>query len=349
MHDGAYRYLIDQLRQIPGRALWFAEESCSDYLAELVPFNEKLLVLSARVDIVNAAKALNIPCQINDAQWPSAALEMDFTHCFIRIAKEKPWVHQVINLARQFLPPGGYLFLAGHKQEGIKTYAQKAADLFNSQQKAQKNGDFYSLALIQPEPPAPTLLPCDDYPNLRPVFNLLTRPVYSKPGIYGWDKIDQGSQLLVSALQSQTLHSINSCLDLGCGYGYLTLATSHLNLGLRTCTDNNSAALNACAHNCAVWSINANCQLADCAAGINDQFDLVLCNPPFHQGFNVENQLTQRFLAAAAKRLHAKGAAFFVVNQFIALERKAGDYFKHCELITSDGRFKVLRLTQPKQ
>lgn len=58
MHDGAYRYLIDQLRQIPGRALWFAEESCSDYLAELAPFNKKLLLLSARVDIVNAAKAI---------------------------------------------------------------------------------------------------------------------------------------------------------------------------------------------------------------------------------------------------------------------------------------------------
>lgn len=346
MHDGAYRYLIDQLRQVPGMSLWFAEEGCKDYLPELAPFKDKILLLSARVDIINAARLLGIPAEINDAEWPQGA--STFAACFMRIAKEKPWVQHLINQARLYLPPGGQIFLAGHKQEGMKTYAEKAAALFLSPQKAIKHGDFYSLSLTQAKLPADHLLPCEDYPHLRPVFTLQENPVYSKPGIYGWDKVDQGSQLLVDTLKTETLPRLNNCLDLGCGYGYLTLASANLALGLRTCTDNNSAAVTACAHNCAQWGIKAESVLADCAEGINQQFDLILCNPPFHQGFSVENQLTQRFLAAAAKRLNSSGAAFFVVNQFIALERKASDYFKHCELKASDGRFKVLRLSQPK-
>lgn len=346
MHDGAYRYLIDQLRQTPGMSLWFAEEGCSEYLTELAAYKDKILLLSARVDIINAARQLNIPAEINDAQWPQS--ESPFTACFIRIAKEKPWVQHLINQARQHLPPGGQLFLAGHKQEGIKTYADKAAALFLSPQKAIKNGDFYSLVLSQNNMPASNLLPCEDYPNLRPVFTLQGKPVYSKPGIYGWDKVDQGSQLLANTVNAEALPTINNCLDLGCGYGYLTLASAHLDIGLRTCTDNNSAAVNACAHNCAQWGLAAESVLADCGEGINQKFDLILCNPPFHQGFNVENQLTQRFLAAAAKRLNPSGSAFFVVNQFIPLERKAGEFFKQCELKSSDGRFKVLRLAQPK-
>ncbi|HNG60383.1 MAG TPA: methyltransferase, partial [Cellvibrionaceae bacterium] len=242
MYDGAYRYLIDQLRQTPGKSLWFAEEGCTDYLAELAPFKDKILLLSARVDIINEARQLNIPAHINDAQWPQG--ESPIAACFIRIAKEKPWVQHLINQARQYLPAGGQLLLAGHKQEGIKTYADKAAALFLSPQKAIKNGDFYSLALTQPSVPAGSLLPCEDYPKFRPVFTLQEKPVYSKPGIYGWDKIDQGSQLLVDTLKAEMLPTLNNCLDLGCGYGYLTLATANLDLGLRTCTDNNQAAVN---------------------------------------------------------------------------------------------------------
>lgn len=348
MIDGAYTYLIDQLRQTPGPALWFAEEGCGDYLPMLATFKDTLRLYSARLDIINAARALSITSEINDARWPVDIKTREIKACFIRIAKEKPWVHHLINQARQHLPPGSRLYLAGHKQEGIKTYAEKAAALFNSQQKAQKNGDFYQIELTQTADPIGILLPCEDYPELRAVFNLREKPVLSKPGIYGWDKIDQGSELLVAVVANESLSTINNCLDLGCGYGYLTLATGQLNWGLRTCTDNNSAALDACAHNCAQFAINAHCVLADCGEGLQEQFDLILCNPPFHQGFNVENQLTQRFLAAAAKRLTPKGAAYFVVNHFIPLERKASDYFKLCELKASNGRFKVLRLAQPK-
>jgi len=349
MHDGAYHYLIQQLSQTTGSAVWFAEESCRDYLPMLTAFKDRLQLLTSRVDIYNAAQALQLSAHINDACWPSAQLQSaPIQTCFIRIAKEKPWVHHVINQARQHLPLGGQLYMAGHKQEGIKTYAEKAAALFNGQQKALKNGDFYSIALSQSAQPAQALLADDDYAQLRPIFNLQEQAVLSKPGIYGWDKIDQGSELLVAVVSSEPLTNITNCLDLGCGYGYLTLATHHLNWGLRTCTDNNSAAIEACARNCTSFNISGQCVLADCGEGIPERFDLILCNPPFHQGFNIDNQLTQRFLQAAAKRLNANGSAYFVVNQFIPLERKACDYFKHCELKASNGRFKVLRLRHPK-
>ncbi|MEY4590801.1 MAG: hypothetical protein RL497_2877 [Pseudomonadota bacterium] len=390
VNDSAYRYLIQQLAYTPGFKIWFAEESCGDYLPELVPHREQLLLLTHRVDIYNKACALNIPAHINDATWPTHNHPTTpiINACFIRIAKEKPWVHHLINQARQYLPTGSSLYLAGHKQEGIKTYADKAAKLFNSPQKAQKMGEFYSIHLEQTSTALSELtalseatalgeltalsdlkvlsestalsdlkvlnelkalnelLPTDNYPHLRPTLTLHEKTILSKPGIYGWDKIDQGSQLLVEAVLAQNLTAVQHCLDLGCGYGYLTLATAHLPFAQRTCTDNNSAALAACQLNCDNWSINANLILADCAEGITTRFDLILCNPPFHQGFSVENQLTTRFLAAAAQRLQPNGAAFFVVNQFIPLERKACDYFKHCEKILSNGSFKVLRLTK---
>ncbi|HEY6530478.1 MAG TPA: methyltransferase [Cellvibrionaceae bacterium] len=346
MNDGAYAYLIQQLTCANGHTVWFAEESCTDYLPLLAAYKDRLLLVTQRVDSYQRACALKIPVVINDAIWPRD--ETLFTNCVIRIAKEKPWVHHLINQARLHLPPGGRLYLAGHKQEGIKTYADKAATLFNSNQKAQKIAEFYAITLTQSSENNSELLPCENYAEYRPVLTLQEKPIVSKPGIYGWNKIDQGSQLLVDTLLNEELSTVNSCLDLGCGYGFLTLASGHLPLGLRTCTDNNSTALTACERNCRAWDISAKVILADCAEGIDEDFDLVLCNPPFHQGFSVENQLTTKFLSAAARRLNPHGVAYFVVNQFIPLERKAADFFYRCEKISANGQFKVLRLSLPK-
>ncbi|RZA02563.1 MAG: hypothetical protein EOO68_09645, partial [Moraxellaceae bacterium] len=278
MNDGAYAYLIQQLANTAGRAVWFAEESCADYLPLLAAYKERLLLVTHRIDIYQRACTLKIPAIVKDASWPND--ETAIHNCFIRIAKEKPWVHHLINQARLHLPPGGHLYLAGLKQEGIKTYADKAATLFNSNQKAQKIAEVYAITLLQNSDKTSELLPCEHYADYRPVLTLQEKPIVSKPGIYGWNKIDQGSQLLVDTLLNEDLSNISSCLDLGCGYGFLTLATGHLPLGMRTCTDNNSAALTACEHNCQGWNIPANFILADCAQGITERFDLVLCNPP---------------------------------------------------------------------
>lgn len=346
MSDGAYAYLIAQLAQISGRKIWFAEESCGDYLPALAAFKQQLLLITHRFDIYQQAEKLGISAQLSDAIWPEVDKEL-ITSCFLRIGKEKPWVHQIINQARQFLPQQGQLFMAGGKQEGIKTFADKAAALFNSSQKAQKNGDFYTLQLSQLATPAEQYLPCEDYSQFRTVLMLKERPVVSKPGIYGWNKIDRGSELLIQTLQQETLPACEHSLDLGCGYGYLTLAAEHLPLGLRTCTDNNALAIEACKRNCQAWEIHAQTHLADCGDGLKKDYDVILCNPPFHQGFEVENHLTQRFLMAAARLLRRSGVAYFVVNQFIPLERKAEGFFKRCEKITGDGQFKIVRLTHP--
>jgi 16S rRNA (guanine1207-N2)-methyltransferase len=70
----------------------------------------------------------------------------------------------------------------------------------------------------------------------------------------------------------------------------------------------------------------------------------VICNPPFHQGFDVEAELTTRFLQAARDRLARNGTALFVVNQFIPLERKAQPLFKSVHEICRARGFKVIAL-----
>jgi 16S rRNA (guanine1207-N2)-methyltransferase len=345
MSDAAFSQLLSHRAQNPGCALWFADESIAPRLPQLAPWAEGLLVISQRCDLVTQAQRLGINALLADAHWPE---HTPAERVYLRIGKEKPWVHQVINLARQHLPVAGNLLLAGAKSEGIKTYADKAASLFNQAQKPIKEGDSYTLTLQQPAQPPTHWLDTQDYPRLRQVLTLDGKPVFSKPGIYGWDKVDLGSAFLMDTLSSLSERPLQRLLDLGCGYGYLTLRTANWQVQERWATDNNCLAIAALEATCNSWQLQVHLNVADCAAGLPGGFDLVLCNPPFHQGFEVESSLTTRFLAAASQQLRPDGSAYFVVNRFIPLEKKAQAFFRHCQEVAHNGKFTVLHCQQPK-
>ncbi len=345
MLDPAIALLLQPLAAATGPCLWVADENSLSALPHLAPFAQKLSLLSNRWDIVDAARTLGIHSYFSDAHWPEDTV---FEQCFFRIAKEKPLVHHIINQAHQHLAPNGTLWLAGFKNEGTKTYSDKAAKLFGHTQKAQKHGEVYLCALPQNPKPAGELLDTQDYPALRPVYLLDDQPVYSKPGVYGWDKIDAGSQMLVHELRHQLPldKTIASCLDLGCGYGFLSLALADYTITRRVATDNNLTALLAMEQNSETWGLDLEAIPSNCADTINEQFELIICNPPFHKGFDTQNDLTELFLRSAKTHLAPKGAAWFVVNDFIPIEQKAKRLFKHGQLLGHNRQFKVLKCWQ---
>ena len=94
-----------------------------------------------------------------------------------------------------------------------------------------------------------------------------TWTLYSKPGVYGWKKIDTGSKLLIDTVKP-ILRNMNtetlSVLDLGCGYGYLTLCLTDLAFRKYLATDNNAAALIAAQRNFAERELTVDLSLDDC-------------------------------------------------------------------------------------
>ena len=187
-----------------------------------------------------------------------------------------------------------------------------------------------------------------DYSSLRPIFELNGRAVISKPGLFGWDKQDQGSALLIECAEQflqQCERQPQSLLDLGCGYGYLSLSSYRWSqIETRWATDNNAAAVKCMQVNAQAHCLDVTVSADDCGQRIGDQFDLILCNPPFHQGFSVDSSLTDKFLHNSHKRLNPHGTALFVVSQFIGLEEKAAGIFCQVTQLKSDGQFKVLAL-----
>jgi 16S rRNA (guanine1207-N2)-methyltransferase len=341
MIDAATRQLIQYLANTQGSTLWFADEQIDASAAAAAPLRTGLQVVTNRCDTASLLTARGLT--VTQADFDNA-IASGLQHAAFRIAKEKALVHYVINRALAQLAPGGKLLLSGYKNEGIKTYLEKAAACAGSSCVIERS-DGALCGVIERGAQLGAALPDQDYALLRPVVFGDELTLWSKPGIFGWQKLDAGSIFLCEQLERVWPTAPARVLDLGCGYGYLTaLAARRWPAAEFTATDNNVAAVAACARNLQQESIRGVALVADCAAGITESFDAILCNPPFHQGFDVESELTTRFLASAKRLLRRGGRALFVVNQFIALERRAAAMFGKVDVVARNRSFKLVML-----
>ena len=346
MTDAPTTWLLQKIIQHSSiQSLWLSDENVLRQIPDAHSWPHKSAFITNRWDIAEHAKQLGFNTHFNDFNLTGIA-DNSVDYIFYRISKEKAVTHHLINEAQRILQPNGVLWISGQKNEGVKTYIEKASALFGCEKKIQKDGISYSSQITKKNNTGP-LLDDENYPGLRECLKIDGKNILSKPGQFGWNKIDQGSEFLigeVSRLLSQSQRAFGHCLDLGCGYGYLTIASQHFTVTQRTLTDNNAAALTTAKANCEQLSITADVYASDAGAQLKNQFDLILCNPPFHQGFNVDGDLTDKFLRNTAKLLTENGVAYFVVNQFIAVEKKAIPYFKHINLIAQNKSFKVFAL-----
>ncbi|PCJ34951.1 MAG: rRNA methyltransferase [Cellvibrionales bacterium] len=335
--------------------LLIADENLID-----IPFaslDASVQVLSNRFDITRQARLANCECLFNDFDFSGFA-SASFKRIIYRVSKEKPVAHHIINHSLRLLSDNGELILLGAKNEGIKTYASKAANYFDTQAKVSKHGNYYLASIVKTRTEIPAsnnltesrLLPLKNpYEDLTPINDCEDPPLYSKLGLFGWNKIDRGSALLAQHLNDffagfET--PPRTLLDLGCGYGYLSvMAAQTADLQIQA-TDNCAAAIIACRKNFAAFDISGEVIAADCANTIKKTFDAVLCNPPFHQGFKTDSRLTEKFIKSAAQHLKPSGRALFVVNQFVPLEKLAQPSFVRCDKIFEAEGFKLVVLSK---
>jgi 16S rRNA (guanine1207-N2)-methyltransferase len=345
MTDAPTIWLIQQIQQsATSQSIWFSDENVLRQLPDSKDWIRKPTLITNRWDIAEQAKQSGFITQFNDFEL-TAITDDSIDHIFYRISKEKAVTHHLINQAARILSPSGILWLSGQKNEGIKTYIEKASALFGCGKQIEKNGMGYS-ARLQKKSITNHFLNDENYSELRACLEIDDKTVFSKPGQFGWNKIDQGSKYLIDEVAKliESGKHFNHCLDLGCGYGFLTIASTQFSIKSHTLTDNNAAALIAARYNCARLEIDAVIVESDAGRHLEQCFDLILCNPPFHQGFSVDGDLTDKFLRSASRLLLPNGVAYFVVNQFIPLEKKASAFFKSVVVIAQNKSFKVIQL-----
>ena len=346
--DKSIDLLINQLADATGQWLIVADENWPQTIWGSINNSPQRTVVAVtnRIDIATAAQLANIHCQFNDFDFSDLGCAC-FDGFIYRVSKERATSHHIINSAAKLLKPNATLVLAGEKNDGIKTYVKQAGKLFANPINAEKNGRAY-IANIALNAPTADRLNDKNYSQLRAVELSDNLSLQTKPGIFGWDKIDRGSAFLIDHLPqflSSYKNPPQSLLDLGCGYGYIALRASQFGFNHIVTTDNNAAAISAVKENLkSLQEIEWQVIASDGGDAIEQQFDTILCNPPFHSGFSIDDQLGIKFLSQTKRLLKRSGRALFVVNGFIPLEHKAKAYFEQVEVLANNGSFKLISM-----
>ena len=133
-------------------------------------------------------------------------------------------------------------------------------------------------------------------------------------------------------------------LDLGCGYGVIGLIAARSGAAQVDLVDSNLLAVAAAAKNLSLHCIaNARAIPSDVLSAVmEEQYHLIVTNPPFHAGKPVDYQIANAFIQQSWQALEKRGRFLLVANRFIRYDRLMEQTFTEVRCIAQTGRYHVL-------
>lgn len=185
---------------------------------------------------------------------------------------------------------------------------------------------------------------------LDDVMPILASRYWSRPGLFAWDRIDAGSALLARHLPVDLAGRV---ADLGAGWGYLATEVLARCPRVRAIDlyEADALAISPARRNLAdAGRADAQVDLIwhDVTTGLPKRYDVIVSNPPFHQGRADEPGLGQAFIQAAADALEPHGALWLVANRHLPYEATLARRFTHHETVAAADGYKIIHASGPR-
>jgi 16S rRNA (guanine1207-N2)-methyltransferase len=172
-------------------------------------------------------------------------------------------------------------------------------------------------------------------PRLVPALGL-----WSQPGLFNWDRIDPGSQLLLDYLPALSGHGA----DLGCGIGVFARALRQgSNKPRVSLIDIDSRALAVARLNVPGEGVETLWADVRSARDLPSGLDFVVINPPFHDAGEEDKALGQAFISKAAGMLKPGGVLWLTANRHLPYEATLKSLFETVEQIAQAHGYKIYR------
>lgn len=163
--------------------------------------------------------------------------------------------------------------------------------------------------------------------------------VHSLPGVFSANELDQGTALLISSL-NQTIRG--RVLDLGCGAGVIGTYLKRKNPAIElVMSDIHLMALASAEQTLAANHVSAQVVASDVFSDLNGKFDLIVSNPPFHDGVDTAYRAVQQLIAQAKWFLRPGGELRIVANTFLPYSDLLDQAFGSHQLVAKTNKFKV--------
>ena len=304
---------------------------------ELVDCNVAAVACARRTLVVNDGS--NGVVRLADGVAGLAPASFDLVLC--HLPRGRAVQEALINGAAWVLRPGGRFILAAGKRAGVKGAIEYARKLFGRCSVVrQKKGYHVALALRLDVLESPR--PEERYDTFLVSLDGVETKLVSKPGVFAWNHLDDGTAALVEAM---AVEAGDRVLDLGCGSGLAGLAAARrAPEGEVVLLDADVRAVESARRTLEANKIsNAEALASDsCAAVFDRSFDVVITNPPFHQGVGVDYEVACQFVHDASRVLRPGGRFFLVANRFLNYDKPIARVFGNATRVWDDRRYHVL-------
>lgn len=160
-------------------------------------------------------------------------------------------------------------------------------------------------------------------------------------GVFSKDRPDYGSEVLLKSFAKHRDGTEERILDLGCGYGLISVVASKITGKNVTAIDINPRAVELTLENKDKNQASVTAIVSD---GIQTDlmFDTVITNPPIRAG----KEVVYRFFTEACEHLMPNGSLWVVIRKQQGAKSamtKLETLFGNCEVVTRDKGYYILR------
>ncbi len=291
------------------------------------------------------AQSVAATCAANACPLPTTHCAPDFSGLepgafdtvLLHLPRGQYLQRELLQLGAALLAPGGWLAFGGATREGIRSALQVAREIFGQAGITTRKGGYHAGLAQRPTGDFP--LPADAFTCREITVSGAPTQLHSRPGVFAWDRLDEGAATLIDHMH---VTAGQQALDLGCGPGLVGLAALRQGAHV-TLVDVSAWAVAAAQRTLAangypeapVWHSHG----AEAVA--TQRFDVVLTNPPFHQGHGVNFEVAQRFIHDAAHVLHPGGKLYLVANSFLDYGTALTEHFSDVRPVGETTRFRV--------
>lgn len=244
--------------------------------------------------------------------------------------------HRIAELVK-LLKPEGELFIAGQKKEGIKRYSGFLKNLDGELKKIKQRGSTRLYRYRNASKP--------EIPEVE-IENSFESEIEGEKvefttceGLFSYNSLDNASRLLI---ENVGINSDDEALDLCCGYGAIGIWLNKLHSCNVSFSDDSRLATYYTEKNLDEQGLNASITARDCLDRIEDEFDVIVTNPPTHQGSGITDEIFQE----SFNHLRECGKLYAVYNQNMNFEGKLSDIFGDTKIVAEKGNFKLIKASK---
>lgn len=266
-------------------------------------------------------------------------------HAILDLPKSKARLVMMIDCMAACLAGGGTLWLAGENRSGIRSARAVLESHFDRVRVADK---ARHCVLFE----AAGALPgqCFDGGRYEQQWTLeigtAMLQVHSMPGVFAHGRLDDGTALLAGELKH--LPPAGRILDMACGSGILGALMKQFQPSAElVLADSDALALASARRTMAANGIEARVLATDGFSDLDGAFDLVISNPPFHEGFTTRTGHGINMLSEVRNFLRPGGQLLVVVNRHLPYRKWLDQAFDGHAVMAENSRFQVLQASLP--